>query len=361
MAQKLRYGIIGCGVIGDLHAQVVTRALNEEVQLVAVADIIPERADRFSHQYGGQAHYDYLSLLQRDDLDMVSVCLPSGMHADCTIEALNAGKHVVCEKPFDITLEAIDRALEVERNAKGRLTVIFQNRFHPASQIVKQAADTGKFGRLTYASAQIPWWRSQAYYDSGDWRGTRELDGGGSLMNQGVHTIDLMQWVMGPVVEVQAYTATLAHERIAVEDVATAALRFANGALGVIEGTTALYPGLEIRLVVGGDRGSAVLEGSNLHWFHAKEDAAEAGSYGGGQNQAQEVLARAATAQGGASGISDSRVPGAAAHVTQIKLMLEAVRHGTPVPVAASESRNAVAIILAVYESARTGRPVAVR
>jgi len=362
MAQKIRYGVIGCGVIGELHSKVVTQALPNECELVAVADIIPERANKYAKEFGGTPHYDYESLLKRDDVDMVSVCLPSGMHVDCTIAALNAGKHVICEKPFDITTDAIDRALAVEKNAKGRLTVIFQNRFHAASQIVQQAAVDGKFGRLTYASAQIPWYRSQEYYDSGDWRGTWELDGGGALMNQGVHTIDLMQWVMGPVVEVQAYCATIAHQRIEVEDVAMAAVKFENGAIGVIEGSTALYPGLPIRLVVGGDAGSAVIEGSDLAWFHAKGEGEKGGLYGGGKsNQAKEMLAAYADALSANPTLADDRVPGAYAHVIQIKKMVDAILTGGPVPVPAADSRNAVAIILAVYESARLGKAVKVK
>lgn len=360
MAERLRFGIIGCGVIGATHARAI-QALAEHAELVAVADSVPDRAQRFASEYGAEPYTDYRQLLARRDIDVVNICLPSGMHAAVAIEAFAAGKHVVVEKPFDITLEAMDRCLEAQRRAGRKLAVIFQNRFLPAVQVVKEAAASGQFGRLTYATAEVPWWRSQGYYDSGDWRGTWALDGGGCLMNQGIHTIDLMQWIMGPVVEVQAYTATLAHERIEVEDVAVAAVRFANGALGTIAGTTALYPGLSTRLTVGGQRGSAVVEGSRLAWFHVQKEGEEADAYGGVRdgNQAEAALAAYRAAAPAVAGV-DPRVPGGEGHVWQLLDMIQAIREDREPAVNGEEGRRAVAVILAIYESARTGRPVRV-
>lgn len=356
MARKLRFGIIGCGVIGRTHARTI-HALQEDAVLVAVADELPARAEQLGREFAAQAYGDYRELLARSDVDVVCICTPSGMHARHTMDTLRAGRHVICEKPFDITLGAIDAALRYARTSDRKLAVIFQNRFHAASQIVHQAASTGQFGRLTYASAQVPWWRGPSYFESGAWRGTWQLDGGGCLMNQGVHTIDLLQWCMGPVVEVQAYTATLAHRGIEVEDVAVAAVKFASGALGTIQGSTAVYPGLPVRLVVGGDGGSAIIEGERLTWFHARQEGEEAGAYGGGhENQAEAVLAAhgPVPVEGAVAG------PPPRAHVYQIADMIHAVRENRQPAVGGEEARKAVAIILATYESARTGRPVRV-
>lgn len=358
MAAKLRFGIIGCGVISGSHARALAQ-LHEYAELVAVADAQRERADKLAVAYGATPHYDYHEMLRRPDLDAVSVCVPSGAHASVMIDVLQAGKHVICEKPFDITTAAIDRVLAVLKRTDRKLTVIHQNRFHPSVQVVKQAIDAGKFGRLTFGSAQIPWWRGQGYYDAERWRGTWRMDGGGALMNQGVHTIDLLQWMLGPAVEVQAYVGTLAHQ-METEDVGMAVVKFANGALGAIEGTTALYPGLPVRLVVGGDAGSAVIEGSKLTWLHCKADGAqEAGPYGGvgeGDNQAEAVLA----AHQEAAAAREAGAPAGDAHQSQMLDFIQAIREDRDPAITPEEARNAVAIITAIYESARTGKPVAV-
>ena len=176
-------------------------------------------------------------------VDAVSVATPSGAHMEPAVAAAKAGKHVIVEKPLEITLQRCDRIInECEKNGV-KLSTFFPSRFHDSSIKMKRAVDEGRFGRLTLGDAYVKWFRTQEYYDSGAWRGTWKLDGGGALMNQAVHTVDLLTWLMGPVVEIQAQTATLAHERIEVEDVATATLRFANGALGIIEASTAVYPG----------------------------------------------------------------------------------------------------------------------
>jgi predicted dehydrogenase len=205
---------------------------------------------------------------------------------------------------------------------------------------------------MTSAVASLAWWRSQGYYDSGDWRGTWALDGGGALMNQGIHTVDLMVWLLGEPVEVYGATACLSHERIEVEDTAVATVRFASGALGLIHATTAAYPGISARLQVHGDRGSAIIENDQLAFFHAAGD--EAGSdYGmvGTGNQAADILPPQAAVAGAAGLLSQT-------HVAQYRDFVEAVRDGRPPLVGVPEATRTLAVILAVYESARTGRPV---
>jgi UDP-N-acetyl-2-amino-2-deoxyglucuronate dehydrogenase len=358
--EKLRFGILGCGVIGPHHAKAIAGL--ESAELVAVADIVPELAEELAEEHGC-AHYASLEeLLSGGNLDAVCVCTPSGIHAEGAISALEAGKHVVIEKPVDVTLEAADRLIEVQRATGGRVAVVSQHRFDAATQVVYEALARGEFGRLTSGSADVRWWRSQGYYDSGGWRGTWELDGGGVLINQAIHSIDLLQWLMGQVVEVSAYTGLIAHERIEVEDTAVAVLKFANGALGTIVATTAAYPGLTTRIAVHGDRGSAIIDDDELTYFHAATEGQEGPAYGagGGENRAEEIMERYGEAESGPGAGAD---PGSLsmAHRDQIEDFVEAVRDRREPLVNLEEGRKPLAIIRGIYESARTGGPVRIQ
>src|SRR5919112_6432793 len=355
--ERLRFGILGCGVIGPHHAKAIAGL--EGAELVAVADVVPEPAEELAGEYGC-AHFSGLEeMLAGVDLDAVCVCTPSGMHADGATTALEAGKHVVIEKPVDVTLEAADRLIGVQRATGGRVAVVSQHRFDAATQAVHGALARGEFGRLTSGSADVRWWRSQSYYDSGGWRGTWELDGGGVLINQAIHSIDLLQGLMGRVVEVTAYTGLIAHERIEVEDTAVAILKFANGALGTIVATTAAYPGLTTRIAVHGDRGSAIIDDDELTYFHAAREGQEGGAYGagGGENQAEEVMQRYGDGPSGPGAGADPKSL-SMAHRDQIQDFIEAVGQGREPLVNLREGRRPLAIIQGIYESARTGRPV---
>ena len=176
--EKLRFGILGCGVIGPHHAKAIAGL--QRAELVAVADVVPELAEKLADERGCSYFASLAEMLSGVDLDAVCVCTPSGMHADGAVTALEAGKHVVIEKPVDVTLEAVDRLIEVQRATGGRVAVVSQHRFDAAAQAVHEALARGEFGRLTSGSADVRWWRSQSYYDSGGWRGTWELDGGES-------------------------------------------------------------------------------------------------------------------------------------------------------------------------------------
>jgi UDP-N-acetyl-2-amino-2-deoxyglucuronate dehydrogenase len=355
--EKLRFGILGCGVIGPHHAKAIAGL--ESAELVAVADVVPDLAEKLAEEYGCSHHPGLEEMLAGVDLDAVCVCTPSGMHADGAIAALEAGKHVVIEKPVDVTLEAADRLIEVQRATGGRVAVVSQHRFDAATRAVQEALAGGEFGRLTSGSADVRWWRSQSYYDSGGWRGTWELDGGGVLINQAIHSIDLLQWLMGEVVEVTAYTGLVAHERIEVEDTAVAILKFANGALGTIVATTAAYPGLTTRISVHGDRGSAIIDDDELTYFHAATEGQEGEAYvaGGGNNQAAAVMRRYGEA---ATGPGTGADPGSLSmvHRDQIQGFVEAVRDGREPLVNVEEGRKPLAIIRGIYESARTGESV---
>ncbi|MGW7681647.1 Gfo/Idh/MocA family protein [Kribbella sp. NPDC054772] len=349
----VRFAVLGCGVIGKHHAAVIDGLAGAE--LAAVVDIDPEAARALSEKYGVPAYGKLDDVLALGDIDGVAVCTPSGDHAGQAIAVLRADKHVVVEKPIDITAEAAAELAEAERTSKGKATVISQHRFDPASQVVRSAVTSGKLGELTSAVASIAWWRSQEYYDSGAWRGTKEIDGGGALMNQGIHTIDLLVWMLGQPVEVTAHAARLAHDRINVEDTAVAIVKFANGALATIHGTTAAYPGVSARVQVHGTRGSAVIDGDKLEYFHAAGGAKEAGAYGGGDtNQAAQVLAADAPAQ--TAGADPSALSNA--HSTQYADFLEAIATGREPLVTVAEGSRTLDLVLAIYESAETGKPV---
>jgi predicted dehydrogenase len=264
------------------------------------------------------------------------------------VAAARAGKHVIVEKPLEITLKRCDAIIDACRNAGVVLSTIFPSRFHASSIELKRAVDEGRFGRLTVGDAYVKWYRTQAYYDSGAWRGTWQLDGGGALMNQAIHSVDLLAWLMGPVAEIRARTALVAHERIAVEDVAMATVQFASGALGVIEASTAIYPGYLKRIEIHGSAGSAVMEEEDIvKWDFAKKRARDAGI--------QKKMAEKISGGGGAS---DPAAIGHHGHARQFQDVANAIRKGTPPAIDGPEGRRSVEIILGVYQAAETGRAV---
>lgn len=339
--RTLRFAIIGCGVISKNHALSV---LENGGEVVACSDSIEESAKAFAEEYGLQWYTDYKEMLKRDDIDVVSICTPSGMHAEMTIEASKSGKHVIVEKPMDINLESADQMIRACQDNGVKLSIISQHRFDESTLAVKQAIEDGKFGNLVLGNASVLWYRTQAYYDSGEWRGTWALDGGGALMNQSIHTIDLLQYLMGDIEEIYAHTATLAHERIEVEDVATATLRFKNGALGTIVGTTCATPGLSAKLEIFGQTGSAVIDGDKLVHYH-NMNTPEENPLNGFEEEKET---------GGASTAAINY----RAHKKQIKDMMDAIIEDREPIVNGKEGRKPLEIILAIYESARTGQPV---
>ncbi|HTK06484.1 MAG TPA: Gfo/Idh/MocA family oxidoreductase [Ktedonobacteraceae bacterium] len=348
MTEKLRFGIIGCGVIGPLHAEALK--VIPDAELVAVADVVPEKAQKLGEKYNARAYTDAGEMLEREHLDVVDVCVPSGLHGQIAIQVMRAGSHVIIEKPIEIQHERIAEIIRVQKETGRKVAVISQHRFDPAAVQVHKLVQEGAFGRLVLGNAAIPWWRSQKYYDSGAWRGTWELDGGGILMNQSIHSIDVLQWLMGPVKSIRAYTDTLVHQ-METEDVAVAVLRFANGALGTISATTGGYPGAVTRIEIFGDKGSAIIENDRLGYLHlARDDQEELGPYGGAK--------KGSGASTDSTTAKDPAALQANTHAQQITNMIQAIREdGTPL-VDAQAGRHPVEIILGVYEAARTGKEI---
>lgn len=348
MGRKYRFGIVGAGMIGKFHAEAVRQLPNAE--LVAICDEVPGRAEQFASTLGCAGVADLAGFMARKDIDVVTVATPSGTHSDIAVAAAENGKHCILEKPLDVTLPKIDRAIAAHEKAGTRLGGIFNYRYMPSALLLKRAVDEGRFGRMTFGMAYGPWWRDQAYYDQGGWRGTVKLDGGGALMNQGIHTIDLLQWLMGPVKRVTAFTRCLAHERIEVEDTGAAAIEFASGALGTIACTTSMWPG-HFRIVeISGTDGTAAMADENFFFWQFRQE----------KPQDAEVREKYLQFPGVSVGASN---PSAGltceGHRATFAGFLEALDAGKEPPINGHEARKAVAIILAVYESARLGgKPV---
>lgn len=340
------FGIIGCGMISNFHAKAIADIRG--AKLVACFDERPEGAARLAKETGCRPYDTLAGMLADPQVDVVTICTPSGAHADPAIAAAKAGKHVIVEKPLEITLKRCDAIINACEKSGVTLSTIFPSRFHKSNQELKAAVEAGRFGRVTLAEAYVKWYRSQAYYDSGAWRGTWQLDGGGALMNQAIHNVDLLNWLVGPVAEVSAYTATLAHERIQVEDTAAATLRFASGALGVIEASTAAFPGYLKRLEIHGSTGSAAIEEEDIvAWDFAQKGKGDAA-----------IKKRMAEHTSGGGGASDPAAIGHHAHAAQFRDVLAAIKDKRAPAVDGPEGRRAVEIILAIYKAAETGRPV---
>lgn len=347
-----RFGIVGSGMIAPVHLAAI-RAL-PGARATGIMDHGSGRGRELAPELDSTGAADLDAFITRDDIDIVTVTTPSGLHHEAVLKAARAGKHCIVEKPMDINLQRIDEMIAAHRSAGTRLGGIFNTRYSSAAQLLKRAAAAGRFGRMTFASAVGPWWRDQSYYDGSQWKGTWALDGGGALMNQGIHSIDLMQWLVGsPVTSVSGRIATLAHERVEVEDTAAASLTFENGALGTIACTTSMWPGHFRTVTLGGSDGTAVLGDSNLLFWRFRDETPEDDA----------IRERYLALPGPGIGASD---PSAGldfeGHRAAFAEFLAALESGNPPPIDGEEARKPVATILALYESARLGGvPVAPR
>lgn len=340
------FGIIGCGMISRFHARAIGDIRG--AKLVACYDNIPQAADKLAEETGCTAYHDLKDMLTDPAVDVVTIGTPSGAHMEPAIAAARAGKHVIVEKPLEVTLRRCDRIIEECEKAGVTLSTIFPSRFHDSSIELRKAMDQGRFGRLTVGDAIVKWYRPQSYYDSGAWRGTWALDGGGALMNQAIHSVDLLIWLMGPPVEVRARFGLLAHERIEVEDVAQATLEFENGAIGMIEASTAIYPGYLKHIEIHGSEGSAITEEEDIvKWDFAKKRKSD-----------EKITAAMAGRKSGGGGAADPAAIGHHGHTRQFQDVLNAIKKGIKPLVDGPEGRRSVELILAIYKAAETGKAV---
>ncbi|MCA9008946.1 MAG: Gfo/Idh/MocA family oxidoreductase [Planctomycetaceae bacterium] len=337
------FGIIGTGMIAHFHAKAIQAMPGGRV--VGCFNQNVDKARAFADEYGCKAYHTLDELLADSEIHIVTICTPSGAHRDPAIAAARAGRHVVVEKPLEITLQRCDDIINACEQNSVKLCTIFPSRFSPANMALKDAIAAGRFGRLTLGDTYVKWWRTQEYYDGGGWRGTWALDGGGAFMNQAIHNVDLLCWLMGDVSEIAGFTATLSHERIEVEDTGVACLKFVNGAIGVMEASTAAWPGLLKKTEIHGSRGTVIIEqDSILRWEFAEEHPED--------DRIRSTLGANSATSGGAS---DPKAISFVGHQLQLQDFVESIQTGRPAKVDGAEGRKSVEIILALYEAAKSG------
>ena len=342
------FGIIGAGLIADFHAKAIAEIPN--AKLLAVCDTIPDKAQKLADKFGAKAFESYKEMLKLKEIDIVTIATPSGLHKEPTVAAAKAGKHVICEKPLEITLKRIDAMIDAHEKSGTRLGGIFPYRFNDAMAPLQEAINSGRFGVITYAGIYVPWWRTDEYYKD-SWHGTWKLDGGGALMNQSIHMVDMLCDVMPPIESVMAFARALGHPQIETEDTAVAVLRYANKALGIIYGTTASYPGQFRRFEITGTKGTVIqVENSLTVWQFADE-----------RPEDEQIRKKFGKISGG-GGVADPAAITHENHRRNFKAFIDALESGTPLLsceskkgswISGREARKAVEVILAIYKSAR--------
>ena len=337
------FGIIGGGMIAQFHAQAIEAM--EGGKLGAIYARNSAQATKLASQFNCKAYSDLSEFLADKSIDIVTIATPSGAHLEPVVAAAKAGKHILCEKPLEVTPSRIAEMISVCEQEGVVLAGIFNRRFNPAVTALKEAVDQGRFGRLTLCDAQIKWYRTQAYYDSGKWRGTWALDGGGALMNQSIHTIDLLLYLVGKVKRVSASVACLTHENIEVEDTAVAILEFENGALGTIQGATSCWSatGHPAEIQLCGNEGSVFMADEHFRTWDFKKVLPE--------DALIKVNLLQATAKG--LGANDPKAINFLGHQRNFEDMVQALETGRAPLITGAEAMKSVALIDAIYRSAK--------
>jgi UDP-N-acetyl-2-amino-2-deoxyglucuronate dehydrogenase len=338
----INIGLIGAGNISDTHARAAGAIPG--VTIAAVHAPTLEHAQRLAARHGAVAYDTLEGLLSHRPLEVVAIGSPSGLHAEQGIEAAKHGLHVLIEKPIDVTTARTDALIAEAARAGVTLGVIFQDRLKPDVQRLKALVTAGRLGAPILATAHVKWYRPPSYYRDSRWRGTRTLDGGGALINQGIHTVDLLLWLFGPVRQVYGRTAAKLHQ-IEVEDTAVAVLEFENGALGTLEAVTSAYPGYSRRIELTGSNGTLILDGDDLTAVDL-HDATDA---------ERPTLTSGATVSAASPVVAD-----ASAHRRVFEDFLRAVAERRPPCCDGPGGRQSVALVEAIYTSARTNSPIAV-
>jgi len=344
------FGIAGCGMISKFHAEALKQLSDAVIGAFCSRRI--ESAEKRAGEYGGKVYASIEDMAADPEIDVISICTPSGTHMETAVAAANAGKHLIIEKPIEITTERTDIIIDTCKANNVKLGAIFPRRFMETSQILKDAVLCKRFGKVVLADVYIKWYRSPEYYSNGGWKGTKNLDGGGALMNQGIHGIDLLQWVMGGIKKVSAFTGTLAHTDIEVEDTAVVSVEFNNGALGVIEGTTASWPGESMRIEISGTDGIVIMEDEIFtKWQFKNETDAD--------KLVREKYGKKLSADSG--GATDPGSINVEWHKRQFADFISAIKNNQSPAIDGAEARKAVAVITSIYKSAREQIPVIIR
>jgi predicted dehydrogenase len=333
---EMGFAILGAGMIAEYHAQAIAANRENGARLVAMGHYDLQRFTEIERRFGVPCQTEK-ELLFNPEVDVICICTPSGQHAQQTIAAAQAGKHVLVEKPMATRLEDADAMIAVCDQNQVTLGVVFPSRTKTVFQRIQAAIQSGELGELTLGLVNLPYYRSQAYYDQAIWRGTLALDGGGVLMNQGIHQVDLLAWFMGDPVAVTAHALTLGRQ-IEVEDTLCASLRFANGALAAINATVTAAPGFPPRMEIYGTRGGVQIEGDNvMRWW--SEDAT---------TEQDSITAQPASAGAGA----DPRGISTAGHIAIVSDFIQALHEKRPPLVDGPEGRRSLAIVISIYQAA---------
>lgn len=334
----LHLGLIGTGNISRTHARAAAEV--EGLRLSAVLGRDGSKTEAFASEFGAEAFTDLERFLAHRPLDLVAIGAPSGVHAELGIAAAQRGLHVLTEKPVDVSLERADALIRACHEAGVKLGVFFQDRVAPDHLRLKRMLEEGVVGRPLFVSAHVRWYRPPEYYGDSNWRGTWALDGGGAVMNQAIHTVDLVQWLVGPVHRVYARTATLLH-RIETEDACAAVFEFANGALGCFEATTLSFPGQPRRVVLTGTAGTVTIEHNRLVSVQLQ-----------GLTETAETPAERTLSE------STPVVSDVAGHRAILEDFVKAIEEGREPVCPGREGRRSLELVLAMYESSRRGQPV---
>jgi UDP-N-acetyl-2-amino-2-deoxyglucuronate dehydrogenase len=344
--ERIKYALIGCGRIAPNHIAAVI-ANKAETELAAVCDIVPENIEtllcKFDLQQAGVKRYtDYKEMIDIEHPQLVAVATESGLHAQIALYAINAGCNVIIEKPLAMSLDDADRLVAAAKEKGVKLCACHQNRFNKSVQKIRGALEEGRFGRLFHAAAHIRWNRGENYYTQAPWRGKWASDGG-ALMNQCIHNIDLLRWMMGEPVEVMAYTDNLSHPYIEAEDLGLAVVKFKNGAYGLIEGTTNIFPkNLEETLYIFGEKGTVKAGGKSVNLI-------EEWNFADNINERDDVINQFSENPPNIYGFG---------HTPLYTDMIKAIKENRAPRVTGEDGRGALELVLAIYKSAATGAPV---
>lgn len=324
-SNKVKFAVVGCGAISSVHFKGIHNS--EGAELVAVCDIDQEAGDKAAKEHNVPVYYSIEELLKQDNIDVVNICTPSYLHPEQTIAAAKAGKHVFVEKPMAIHLKDIEPMIRACKENNVRLATVFPRRMSPQARYLRNLISKGELGKLSLCSAYAKIYRSQEYYDSAGWRGTWEYDGGGAMMNQGIHTVDLLQWIVGPVSSLYGNSQAILRD-IEVEDTVTSLLEFENGAMGVLEITTTAVINEQQRLEIHGEKGSAIFTGDSITKLNIDGKDVEIPEF--------EPF----------SVIPDG-------HQLQIQDLTNAILENREPEIGGEEGRHSLEIILGTYESSR--------
>lgn len=356
MSDTFDIGIIGAGAVGDLHARAISDL--ERARLVAASRRTESAGRAFADEHDCTWYSTTRELLDEAQPDVVTIATPSGAHLEPAVAAAERGVHVLCEKPLEITTDRVDQMIDAAHTHNIKLGGIFQQRFSGVLQTLHGALESGRFGSLAVATADVPWWRDDAYYE-GTWKGTVDLDGGGALMNQSIHVVDALSWMVrtnmggdvgeNPVAEVYAHTDVRGHApaHVEVEDTAVAVLRYRDGTLGHLLGATSMYPGTRRRLRVAGRQGTAEVQEDELICWRFREEELR-----------DEEIRQQYGGEEGEGGAADPMAISYDKHTKNIEAFLDWIDHDSSFPLRGVEARTAVAIIEAIYASAEAGQPV---